>query len=315
MTGNGRDIVILLNETANATSAIRNLQGEVVFRTSEASFCRLTSITADRSFRRYVRLQLADKVPLDGDEHPSSIRCTISGESADLILLERKHLEEVPAVTLKLLLDAIRSRDFSIFVEISFEGFQRALDLEKVQAAQLESQILKERREGHGFVALEHEGRTICSTADIPLPIVARLAEDTPDPLGADLHLGNLEPVRKHLEEAFTGAKTGECRVIFGDNVALLALIEGFRRDAVPYHVLRSWFSEEHLRQAISDYQLAREDEIRRSEQERIRLGRSVSLIGSGKRRRGNSRREDEILRDRFSSTPIACWRRPRSIF
>lgn len=238
LEGDGRDILILGNFTAQAPHLIVNLLGETDFDQATATYCWL----GDGS-----KAPLADQVPSSlhvlGAEKllPNGVCTPNSVLNNDIVLLPRADFLKINVLEARPVIDAFESNQLKLIQPILWADVGVAADAAAKLAATIRSEVIAGIRPGFGFVTFDNSATSLCMAVPTDHMGLHKRALAINE-IALSRHLApNLELSAVSLDRAFAGVQKNSCRAVYASDTDLVKLLEGLARIQIAHTFLPVW--------------------------------------------------------------------------
>ncbi len=238
LDGGRDDVVLMVNASAKAPHAYRDLKGDLVFDRDQADVC-LFERNADADLPDVVRSALGPyklkqlsllQAPCDGGRIGSY----------DVVATRRgAFLRQDMALALQLV-GAIESGTLKPLSTVTPAALQATQAAESVAAEAVAEDVARGTRPGFGVLFVGQGASALCTVTPQDAEAHQRLLAARLDALTAAM---GTEPVASPttVDGAFIGAKRGKCGAVYASAADLKAVADGLQRDGTKYRFSSLW--------------------------------------------------------------------------
>jgi hypothetical protein len=305
LTGDARDILVLVNSSRDAPNVRINLAGERIFDADTALYCWMQSeLTPSLGTISAVgALRTAGAVRLVGGES-----CEGDPGAYDAILMERGPFLAGEAGAAKALVAAFETRTFEVLAEMVWSAQADADKARQALSQQIASDLATGARAGAGLLHLSANDLPVCvvpseSTDATVTALDGRAAEV------ADLVPSKQRRLTRTAEDAFLAGRRGECSAVLASSEDLARLLAGFGRERIAAMPVPIWIEPSE----ISEIEARRQAEADRVKQaavlaEQQREGEARLAREQAERERNSAQARQQALRQRYSQESRAAF-------
>lgn len=297
LDGGRDDVVLMVNASAKAPHAYRDLKGDLVFDRDQADVC-LFERGADADLPDVVRSALAPyrlkqlsplQAPCDGGRL----------ESYDVVATRRgAFLRQDMSLALQLV-GAIEGGTLKPLATVTPAALQAAQAAEAVAAEAVAEDVARGTRPGFGILFVAQGVSALCTITPQDAEAHQRLLAGRLDALTAAL---GTEPVASPttVDGAFIGAKRGRCGAVYASAADLKAVAEGLQRNGTKFRFSSLWIAPDAVQSSADAIRRERdaaekqtaERQRRQAEEAKIAAMRAADEAATLSARQALSRRQ-----------------------
>jgi len=246
--GERSEILVLYNDTGKAPSLVKNLKGDLVFAGNKPSLCQRHDGSPEIGKARlmnghFARYGQSFAFPLP--------RCDAGNLKAyDVIVTVRQALASEKAADVVALLSSVEAGAFKLMFSVTDQDLTAAQQAEAALLQDLQKRVEAGSAEGFGLVAIKGNTGDVCLVAGEDLEAHQLLLQPHKERLIEDLKISSLTMKGASAEDAFIGAKRGQCMAVYGAAADLKSVTGALARDQVAFHYLPIWIEPEQLGKA-----------------------------------------------------------------
>lgn len=267
--GGREDVVFMVNMSAKAPHAYRDLKGDLVFDRDQADVC-FVGQDADSSLAKIVRSALSAYRLKQLAISPAA--CDgVRLNSYDVVATRRGvFLRQEPQAALQLV-EAIETDTLKLLTTITPAALQAATAAESVAGEAVAEDIEQGTRAGFGLLLINRgvSVSAVCAVTPENAEAHRRLLTERNDALAASM---GAEPViaPTTADGAFVSAKRGSCGAVYASAADLKVLANGLKRDGTNYRFSSIWITPEEVKSANKDVDAAKKAAEKQAEDRRI---------------------------------------------
>lgn len=246
--GERSDILVLYNDSDKAPSLVKNLKGDLVFTGNKPSLCQRHDGSPEIGKVRLLNGHLARY----GQSFTFPLpRCDVGNLKAyDVIVAVRQALASEKAADVAALLSSVDTGAFKLMFSVTDQDLSAAQQAEAALIQDLQKRVDAGSAEGFGLVAIKGNGGDVCLIAGEDVEAHQLLLQPHRERLAEDLKVSSVTMKGASAEDAFIGAKRGQCLAVYGAADDLKSVTAALTRDQVAFHYLPVWIAPEQLGKA-----------------------------------------------------------------
>jgi peptidoglycan hydrolase-like protein with peptidoglycan-binding domain len=295
--GDGKDILVLHNDTGRAPSVVKNIKGELVFEASRTLACQPHGGGLETLRARALNAQLKPwkqslKFPL-----PRCDLRSITGN--DLVVIVRDEWLKEKGGDLATLLSAVEAGVFAVMVTASARESQAMAQAEAVRALEVEGAVEKGDEPGFALALLETRSSIVCMAGVGNREAHEQVLRAHNVRIEDELR-GPPTYVATSPDAAFIASKRGQCGAIYGSTVDLKSVVSALRRDAQSFRFFPLLMSPTEIDAAQRSLDEAKGRDIQQEADRRRRIEDEKRLEAEkqGDQKAVNARKQADLQRE-----------------